>query len=47
MVFNPSAFIKQAERKQDDLTKAAKIEPGFVDKLMEMFKYRRILKSKT
>ena len=42
--FNPSAFIKQAERKQDDLTKAAKIEPGFVDKLMEMFKYRRILK---
>ena len=41
--FHPSAFIKQAECKQVDPTKTATIEPGFVDKLVEMFKYRRIL----
>ena len=38
--YNPDAFHKQAESK---LTDPRNIEPGFIDKLNEMFKYRGIL----
>ena len=37
---NPDAFHKQPESK---ITNSRKVEPGFIDKLNEMFKYSRIL----
>ena len=42
--YNPEAFKKQAESKTNEPKKARKIEPGFIDKLLEMLKYRQILK---
>ena len=42
--YNPEAFKKQAEGKVDEPSEARKIEPGFIDKLLEMFKYRQILR---
>ena len=43
--YNPEAFKKQAESKTNEPKKARKIEPGFIDKLLEMFKYRQILRA--
>ena len=42
--YNPAAFKKQAERKTNEPKKVRKVEPGFIDKLLEMFKYRQILR---
>ena len=42
--YNPEAFKKQAESKTNEPKKAIKIEPGFIDKLLEMFKYWQILR---
>ena len=42
--FNPEAYIKMAENKQDKTERAKIIEPGFIDKLNEMFKYRQVLR---
>ena len=42
--YNPEAFKKQSESKTNEPEKARKIEPCFIEKLLEMFKYRQILR---
>jgi len=42
--FNPEVFKKQAEYKSDNKEQTPTIELGFIEKLIEMFKYRRILR---
>ena len=44
--FKYEAFIKTPDNKQDQSTSTATatIEPGFINKLCEMYKYRRILR---
>ena len=42
--FNPEVFKKQAEYKSDNKEQTPTIELGFIEKLVEMFKYRRILR---
>ena len=42
--YNPEAFEKLPLSKNNEPRKARKIEPGFIDKLLEMFKYRQILR---
>ena len=44
MVFNSEAFTKIVDNKQDQPTSTVSIEPGFINKLVEMYKYRRILR---
>ena len=44
MVFNPEAFTRIPENKQEPPMSTSTIEPGFINKLVEMFKYRQILR---
>ena len=42
--FNPEVFLKIPENKQEPPMSISTIEPGFINKLVEMFKYRQILR---